>query len=267
MKSCMHAIAALSLILPAALPAQSLWPRKLAGRGELGLEWVRPTFDDAEFGFTRGVWIIDGRVQVTPRLNLIAALPQLTAPTDAGSDREWGNPFFGVEFTDTLGRPEFTIGLRRGNASFESASPFYMGYLGDYDRLEQVLTDGWILNTIGHVRPWNAPDGGFAELRFGVTGIFGLENGASSTSMLLDYGIRIGRETGTLGFGTGLTGRWPITGTSGGSLESAVHQVFGDVTYLKGVVQPTVGVRLPFDEELGEVLDYALTFGVKVQFK
>ena len=251
-------------LLPATARAQALWPRPLAGAGEIGLEWVRPTFDnDESFGGTRGVWVIDARVKVAPRVNAIAALPRLTD----GENATPGNILLGVEFTDSTGRPEFTLGLRHGSTSTTSPTPFYVGALGDYDRLEQAIPEGWILNTVGHVRPWSAPDGGFAELRFGVTGVFMNEEGVRSTSMLLDYGIRIGAEKESFGFGLGVTGRWPLTGTTGGSVASAVHQVFGDATYLKGIVQPTVGVRLPFDEDLGTVLDYALTFGVKVVIK
>ena len=259
-------LAALVLcVLPATAGAQALWPRPLAGGGEIGLEWVRPTFDGEEgIGFTRGVWVLDGRAKVGQRLNLIVAFPYLNAPSESGGDGAAGNAMFGVEFTDTLGRPEFTLGLRRGGLS-PSAGTYYVGVLGDYDRLEQAASDGWILNTVGHVRPWSAPDGGFAELRFGVTGIFGVnDGGGTTTSMLLDYGIRIGSEKEKFGFGAGITGRWPITGTYGGSVASAVHQVFADASYLKGIVHPTVGIRLPFDEDLGELLNYALTFGVKV---
>jgi hypothetical protein len=256
-------LAALAVsLLPATAGAQALWPRPLAGVGEVGLEWVRPTFDNDEgLGASRGVWILDGRAKVGQRLNLIVALPSLSD----GNSRTYGNLLFGLEFTDTTGRPEFTVGVRHGGVSSGSSfTPIGVALLGDYDRLEQALTDGWIINTVGHVRPWKAEDGGFAELRFGVTGIFQNADGASSTSMLLDYGIRIGREQESFGFGAGLTGRWPITGSAGGSVESAVHQVFLDASYLKGIVQPTVGMRFPFDEELGEVFDYALTFGVKV---
>jgi hypothetical protein len=262
-------LAALVLcLIPASAGAQALWPRPLAGAGEIGLEWVRPTFDGEEgIGFTRGVWVFDGRAKVGQRLNLILAFPYINAPVSGSGGGAAGNPLFGVEFTDTTGRPEFTVGLRRGNFSGSSFGAYIIGALGDYDRLEQVGTDGWILSTVGHVRPWSAPDGGFAELRFGVTGFFMSEGGASSTSMLLDYGIRMGREKGALGFGAGLTGRWPLTGTTGGSVASAVHQVFADASYLKGIVQPTVGVRFPFDEDLGELLSYALTFGVKVVIK
>jgi len=254
--------ALVACLLPASLGAQSLWPRPLAGTGEVGLEWVRPTFENDEgLGASRGVWIFDGRAKVGQRLNLIVALPSLSD----GNSRTYGNLLFGLEFTDTTGRPEFTVGLRHGGVSSGSSfTPIAVALLGDYDRLEQALTDGWILNTVGHVRPWKAEDGGFAELRFGVTGIFQSADGASNTSMLLDYGIRIGQEKESFGFGLGVTGRWPLTGATGGSIESAVHQVFGDATYLKGMVQPTIGVRLPFDEDLGEVLKYAITFGVKV---
>jgi hypothetical protein len=251
-------------LLPVTARAQALWPRPLAGAAEIGLEWVRPTFDqDDGLGSTRGVWVVDARVKVAPRINAIVAIPRL----NDGNDATAGNLLLGVEFTDTTGRPEFTLGLRKGGVSTSNFGPFVVGYLGDYDRLEQALTDGWILNTVGHVRPWSAADGGFAEFRFGVTGVFQSQDGASSTSMLLDYGIRIGQEKEKFGFGAGVTGRWPISGALGGSIQSAVHQVFVDASYLQGIVQPTVGVRLPFDAELEEVLDYALTFGVKVVIK
>ena len=251
--------------LPVAGEAQSLWPRPLEGRGEVGLEWVRPTLatDDADFGFARGVWIVDGRLKVGRRIHLIAAIPWIEVAGGSGASG-FGNPMVGLEFTDTTGRPEFTLGLRRGFAGDEGWDDgnVEIGALGDLDRLEQVFPEGLVIEGVGHVQPWTGSDGTTAELRFGGTVVVVRNQYGGGGTLFLKYGLRLGHDFPRARVGFGLTGLWLVpTGDVSGS---TVDQLFGEIAAREGTVRPSLAVRIPFDDGLGEFLDYALTFGVRV---
>jgi hypothetical protein len=251
-------------LLPAAGSAQSLWPRPLEGRGEVGVEWVRPTFanDDADFGFARGVWIVDGRVKLGARTRLVAAIPWIESAGDGGSGM--GNVMLGVEFTDSTGRPEFTLGLRRGHFDddgWDDAS-VEIGALGDLDRLEQVFPEGLVIEGVGHLQPWTGDDGTRAELRIGGTGVIIRNEYGGGGLLFLKYGLRIGHDFPGAAVGFGLTGLWLVpTGDVSGS---TVDQLFGEITARKGKVRPSLAVRLPFDEGLKEELAFAVTLGLRV---
>ncbi len=249
---------------PSAARAQSLWPDSLRGRGEIGIEWVRPTFEngDDSFSGTRGVWILSGRVHATSRLNLVAALPRLVA-TDDDNGATMGNPYFGVEFLKEDGRPEFSFGTRIDMVGNTSSGAPLVGAFGDFDRLEAASTHNFILTATGYHEPYRSADGAYARLRFGATLFhptgdgFGAEN-----EMYFNYGIRIGRDAPSLRFSAELTGRWLLSSNGASFAEASVHQGAGMASFLSGQVRPYVGYRMPIDQNLKDVLDHALIFGV-----
>jgi hypothetical protein len=249
-------------LLPATATAQALWPRRLEGPAEFGLEWVRPTFDGEDpYTFARGIWILDGRFRAGKRINLQLALPQVIASTDAGSSTGPGNLYAGIEFTDTSGRPEFTLAFRRGSRSSGDDDTWEMGF-GDFDRIEEVVTGAYAISGIRHIHPWQGEDGAYADLRLGGTLFLGEGGGA----MFFDYGVRMGRDGETFGAGFAWTGRWAI-GSDGGTLASTIDQLTLDLSLQRGVVRPNIAVRVPFDENLNDLIDYALIVGVRVPLK
>ena len=255
-------LASLLACAAAPLSAQSLWPRKLDGPAELGLEWVRPTFDgEGQSTFAHGIWILDARVKAGKRLNVVAAFPRFVAGSSGGGSSA-GNIYVGVEFTDTTGRPEFTLGLRKGGDRTSFDDPWEVAY-GDFDRLEEALPIGTAISGTRHTRPWQGEDSAFAELRFGATVLVAEEGGGA---MLFNYGVRIGKDGETVGAGLAWTGRWGI-GSGGGSLASTIDQLTLDLSLQRGVIRPSIAVRVPFDENLKEVLDYAVIVGVRVALK
>ena len=84
--------------------------------------------------------------------------------------------------------------------------------------------------------------------------------------MFLDYGIKIGRDGKTIGAGFAWTGRWAIS-NYGASPANTIDQLTLDLAVVRGLVRPSVAVRIPFDENLKETLNYALIFGVRVALK
>ena len=267
------ALASLLLALPLApIAAQSLWPRPLEGKAEVGLEWVRPTFvtGDDQYGFSRGVWILGGRIRASERINVVLALPQMRAPVGGsgyGGGSASGTPYIGIEFLAAERRPEFSLGIRFGGSSYGSYDAAAMALYGDYDRWEEGVSNGLVVNAIGHTTAWQDSAGASARVRFGGT-ILIPEGGVYGGELFVDYGIRFGRDTPALRFGAALTGRWLATGGGGASLaEATIHQVAADLSFGSGMVRPSFGVRLPLDDALNDVVEYVLITGVTVHLK
>jgi len=77
--------AALLVSTSTPLAAQSLWPRPLASKGELDLEWVRPSFpNESGLSSTRGVWVLSGRTKVGERGRLVIAIQYIRAGSGTG---------------------------------------------------------------------------------------------------------------------------------------------------------------------------------------
>lgn len=267
------ALASLLLALPLGpLAAQSLWPRPLEGKAEVGLEWVRPTFvtGDDQYGFSRGVWILGGRIRASERINVVLALPQIRAPGGFygyGGGSGSGTPYIGVEFLAAERRPEFSLGIRLGGSSSSSSDAGVMALYGDYDRWEEGISNALVVNAIGHTTAWQDSAGASARVRFGGT-ILIPAGGMYGGELYVDYGIRFGRDTPALRLGVALTGRWLATGGGGASLaEATIHQVAGDLSFGSGMVRPSFGVRLPLDDALNDVVEYVLIGGVTVHLK
>lgn len=252
------------LAAPGLARAQSLWPDSLRGRGEIGMEWVRPTFKsgDDTFSGTRGVWILGGRVRATDRLNIVAALPRLVA-TDADGGATMGNPYVGIEFLKPDHTPEFSVGFRllMANNAFSPARG--VGFYGDFDRFESTITKALVLTAAGYHQAYRSDDGAYARIRFGATFYHPSESGFSAENeMYFNYGVRVGRDAPDVRLSAEVTGRWWLNSGGASLAQATTHQGTLTASFLHGPVQPYVGIRAPVDEDLKGVLRYALTFGV-----
>jgi hypothetical protein len=258
------ALIALALVAtPATGRAQSLWPDSLRGGGEIGLEWVRPTFEngDDSFSSTRGIWILSGRVRASDRLNLVAAIPRIVA-TDESGGKMMGNPYVGVEFLKPDHTPEFSIGMRLLMADNTFSPARNVGFFGDYDRLESVITHALIVTATGYHEPFRSEDGTYARLRFGATFFRYTGDFAGGNEMYFNYGVRVGRDAPNVRLSAEVTGRWWLNSGGASLAQATTHQGALTASFLHGPVQPYVGIRAPVDEDLKGVLRYVLTFGV-----
>ena len=249
---------------PATGRAQSLWPDSLRGRGEIGLEWVRPTFEsgDDSFSSTRGIWILSGRVRASDRLNLVAAIPRIVA-TEGSGGAMLGNPYVGVEFLKPDRTPEFSLGLRLLQADNTFTPEREVGFFGDYDRLESVMTHALIVTATGYHQPFRSEDGTYARLRFGATFFRYTGDGFSGGNELyFNYGLRIGRDAPNVRLSAEVTGRWWMNSGGANLAQATIHQGALTASFLHGPLQPYIAFRAPIDEDLKGVLRYALTFGV-----
>lgn len=256
---------ALALIAaPATGSAQSLWPDSLRGQGEIGMEWVRPTFksSDGFYSGTRGIWILSGRVRATDRLNLVVAIPRIVA-TDGSGGRMMGNPYVGVEFLKPDRTPEFSLGLRLLQADNAYSPSRNVAFFGDYDRLESVVTHALILTATGYHEPFHSDDGAYARVRVGGTFFRYIGDGyTGGNELYFNYGLRIGRDTPDLRLSAEFTGRWWMNSGGANLAQASIHQGTLTASFLHGPLQPYIAFRAPIDEDLKGVLRYALTFGV-----
>ena len=254
----------LLLAAPGLARAQSLWPDSLRGGGEIGLEWVRPTFKsgDESFSGTRGIWILSGRIRATDRLNLVVAIPRIVA-TDGSGGKMTGNPYVGVEFLKPDRTPEFSLGARLLMADNTFSPARNVGFFGDFDRFETTISKALVLTAAGYHQAYRSDDGAFARIRFGAT-FYHPTGSAFSTEneLYFNYGLRIGRETPDIRLSAEVTGRWLLSANGANLAQATVHQGALAASFLHGPLQPYVGFRVPLDEDLKGVLRYALTFGV-----
>lgn len=251
-------------LAPSHADAQSLWPDSLIGQGELGAEWVRPTFatsDDA-YSSARGIWMLSGRLRASDRINLVAAGARIVATSGNGGSM-LGNPYVGVEFLKPDRTPELSLGVRLLAADNAFPTTQATGFYGDFDRFESVITRAFIVTAAGYHEPFHSENGAFARIRFGATFYHPTGGGVGGENeMYLNYGLRIGRETPAVRVSAEVTGRWLLSANDASFAEATVHQGAVTASFLSGAVRPYVGFRIPIDEDLKPVLDHALIVGV-----
>ncbi|MEO6066769.1 MAG: hypothetical protein ABIQ41_02165, partial [Gemmatimonadales bacterium] len=118
------------------LAAQSLWSTPFSGKGEIGLEWTRPSFEVNDgLGDFRGVWIATGRFRVGQHGALVFAIPRLKA----ADDMVIGNPYLGYEQTEQEGRSTLIAGIRFPHAEASFGPAENLAFRGDWDRFEEAL--------------------------------------------------------------------------------------------------------------------------------
>lgn len=264
----MRVAAALVLLLdaPEFAQAQSLWPDSLRGQGEIGMEWVRPTFTSGDdlYSGTRGIWILGGRVRATDRLDLVVAIPRIVA-TDESGGKMMGNPYAGVEFRKPDRTPEFSLGVRLLMADNAFSPARSVGFFGDFDRFETTISKALVLTAAGYHQAYHTDDGAYARIRFGATFYHPTGTGFSTDNeMYFNYGLRIGRETPNVRLSAEVTGRWLLSANGANLAQATIHQGALTASFLHGPLQPYVAFRAPIDEDLKSALRYALTFGVTV---
>lgn len=259
------------LLIGMPLEAQSLWPDSLRGVVEFGGEWIRPTLvvEDTLYPSGRGVWTLSGRLRIKPSLELVVAVP-----TFVGDDQGYGayggagNPYIGLLLLDDQKRPRASFGYRPGTAARgEWGGVSHIGPTADHDRAEAAYSDAASFNAVLFHDAYRGDDGTNVRLRLGSTLAFAAGYGGVGGNILIDYGIRVGRDTPWYRAGLAFTGRWWMDSEGASWGEASTHQAALDLSFFPGAVRPYVGVRLPLDRPLSGVLDYAVILGLTASFK
>lgn len=244
------------------LAAQSLWSTPFSGKGEIGLEWTRPSFEINDgLGDFRGVWIATGRFRVGQHGALVFAVPYLKA----GDEAIVGNPYVGYEQAEQEGRSTLIAGIRFPHAEASFGMAQSLAFRGDYDRLEEALPNALTLRVEGQTEAWRDQGGADVRVRGGLSILHNTDPaaGADATEYFLDYGVRFGRTWTKLDLGLAFTGRWFLSANGGTFSTNTTGQATADLKW-HGKVAPMVGFRLPVDEPLKTVYKSALIFGLTV---
>jgi hypothetical protein len=258
--------AVLALAASTTLSAQSLWPRPLASKGELDLEFVHPTFPDGASITGARIWVLSGRMRVGERGRVVVALPYLEGRSSGGfsGSSTNGDPYIGYESTDSTGKSTIVLGLRLPWAGTTASAPEEAALLGDYDRFEEAFPKTITLHFEGQGEVWRGTDGADVRIRAGSTLLHATEggSGADANTFLFDYGIRFGRPAGPVELGLALTGRLYLSGSGGNIAQRSTHQATFELAG-HGRIAPRVGIRVPIDEPLKSAYDRAIILGVR----
>lgn len=252
---------AVALAAPALLSAQSIWITPLTTRGELGFEWVRPSFDDnTGLGNTRGVWIGSGRVRLSEGRAIVIAVPRLVG----GGTSEFGAPYLGFQATGGADHSAFLLGARYSNSQASFGPDRSVALAADWDRFEQVAQKELIVHAEGQGQVWHDSAGADVTVRVGFTLFHPTESGSGTeNSFVGDYGFRFGHRWTKLEAGAAVTGRFLLSGAYGSVTDRNTDQGAFDLAW-HGKVAPRVSFRFPITGNLKSVYKYALTFGVEV---
>lgn len=250
------------LLVAAPVAAQSIWVSPLTSRGELGVEWTRPSFEDnTGLGNFRGVWIASGRYRVGEHGAIVGAIPRFVG----GGFESTGNLYVGYQSWERDGGSIFNVGLRLPTASENGNVEQFVALAGDFDRYEQMAPKMLILHAEGQGKVWRDSAGAEVQVRAGFTLMHPTAGSpASENSFLFDYGVRFGHRWPRLELGAALTGRMIMTGGGGGNfLQRNVDQATAELIW-HGRVTPHVGFRLPIDEQAKDLLKSAIIVGIEL---
>lgn len=266
------ALGVLLALLPVTAAAQTIWTSP-DRTNNIAVEWLRPDFDNDEglSFFTSGLFL-SGRVTLSDHLRVVADVPFafFDANVDfAGrseSDVGLGNPYFGLEL-GWRDRPFWgEFGVRLPLASADNPAVGF-GFFSDYDRCEAFMPD--FLSFVGLANYLYRHDSGFSlRLRGGPLFLVDTDAGdfEDVSEMYAIYSVQGWYDTARMRFGAGLTGRLLATEMHLTASERTVHHLGLAVAGKFGGVEPGLHFRLPLDEGLTDVMNYAVGITVAVPF-
>lgn len=259
-------LAVLALVPAASGSAQQSFIAQDFGR-TVGLELVLPNYEPDEIGSLTGAAYLSGGVPVGRSSRLIIELPvaHFDPSFDGfeGATSRFGNPYLGLEIggaAPVSGR----IGVRAPLASsgdFEDGVPLELALLGDFDRFEAFVPRLVTVGAIVQARH-STPNGFVVRAIIGPDFMISTDGG--DPELFGRYGAETGYERNGSAVLAGFTGRIIVT-EGGASLgQRTVHQLTFSGSHRFGSVRPQVSVRLPLDSDLGDMVNYALGFAIKV---
>lgn len=248
--------------LPLAAAAQA--PFLTTSEGPVvGLELVVPNYAPEGIGALSGQVYLSAAVPVTPDVRLVAELPYSRFdPAGAGLDgaTAFGNPYLGVQI-GSGGALTGRIGgrLPMSSAGEDNSAPLELGAFGDFDRFEAFVPDAKSFGASLQVQQITSS---------GIVGRFVLgpdlvDVPGQSAEVYAAYGAQAGYERNGTAATVAVTGRALVT-ESGSLADRTVHQLTLAASHRFGHVRPTLSLRLPLDDELGALVDYAIGFGVRI---
>jgi len=244
--------------------SQPIW---LSREGDRVITWefLKPNFaGDDHTSFLTSANFLSCRVRVQ-KIAVVAEIPFAhygldVEDSDEGDDAI-GNPYIGVELSS--GENFFVeLGARLPLAPDDNAAVL-LGVLTDYvDRAEAFAVDAIpIVGAVNYL--YRNPSGLGFRLRGGPSVLMATGDRNEAEAFIL-YSAQVGYFGPVVNFSGGLSGRWWLTSELDSFGEETLHQFVFALGFTPGVVQPSVNIRLPLDEDLSDMFDWVL--GVNLAF-
>ena len=248
--------------------SQPIW---LSREGDRVITWefLKPNFSgDDRTSFLTSANFLSCRVRVQ-KIAVVADIPFAhygldVEGADVGDDAI-GNPYIGVELSS--GENFFVeLGARLPLAPDDNSDEniaVLVGILTDYvDRVEAFAVDAIpIVGAVNYL--YRNPSGLGFRLRGGPSLLMATGERNEAEAYIL-YSAQLGYFGPVVNFSGGLSGRWWVTSDLDGFGEQTLHQFVFALGFTPGVVQPSVNIRLPLDQDFSDMLDWVL--GVNLAF-
>jgi len=236
------------------------------------MEMVKPFFRKDDFAFFSDLTFfsttinVSAAIPVSDGLLVDAELPFARAAISreaGGSSRTFGNPYVGLRTRS----PESRAGLRAGirlpflHESGDDDSASGVGAFSDFQRVERYLDERMSFVAAVTYRR-TSDDADRLGLEAGTVIVTGTGGGSDETDVWLTYGAGMDFPTGSFRIGLGMEGR-VLTTESGLNLgERSFHHLNVEGGWAEGRIRPRVRIRVPVDDELGEIVSYIIGVGV-----
>lgn len=262
----------LSFVLVLPSMAQSIWLGEYRQRS-LSVEALKPDLNGTDETFFSSALFLSGRTPLSPKFHLTADLPvsHFGFDSDIGgtddSETGIGNPYVGLEYGE-IGAPLYgEFGVRIPLASDDNAG-LVSGMSSDLDRWEAFFGDVLSFNGAANYI-YQLPNSGLSVRLRGGPNLWIRTNdnetleGLDDTELFANYSAQAWYDAGRLNLGTGVTGRAIIT-DDGDFGERTAHLLGFSVIGDFHKVRPGLHFRLPIDDDLNDVMDYAVGLSVTV---
>jgi hypothetical protein len=245
------------MVRPAA--GQILSPEPL-GTGGFAIELTRPSL---RAGSDLDVLTLAGALGVRVPLGngtLLAELPfARVGYHDFANETAIGNLLLGYEAGS--GATRFIATVRAPTASENEAALF--GALSDVLQVEAFLPEVTSLRA-GVLHRGSRT--GRAAVDVHLSGVLFIPK-EGDTDGALDYGVQGVIRPKTIGITAGIAGRAIVTGDNMSFAERTMHQLFARIDYTAGNVRPYVGVTVPMDDDVRDVVNATWRAGLQVKTK
>jgi hypothetical protein len=258
--------ALLGLVLPAATAsAQAVWMGD-DQRASLRLEMAKPSVEE-ELTFASFVGFLSGRVPVADGIVLVSEIPFANAKYDVeGADGQFaiGNVLLAGEFAFG-GSPAYVdLGVRLPTApeSSDKRLPLQLGLLADVERWEAFVREAVPVHLLFGYRN-HAATGLLVRVRGGP--IVWFPTGEADTELFGVLDADVGYANQRFGVVGGLSSRILTTESDLDFGERTVFEFGIESWFTLGRVRPGLLLRLPVDEDLGDMVNSVIGVSVEVE--
>lgn len=240
---------------PAAAQSTAIMPEPFAPR-EFGIEIQRPFFEESEgLDFLSFATYFYGRYAITPEVTLVADVPWAHAGIDDESSTGIGNIMIGA-----YGKRGSTT--LYGTIRLPTASEEFANLFATLSELPNVQT--WVPDitsvSLGGIYRHRRPNGHGIDAQLG--GVI-VKPDEGDWELVLDYGVQYVYRPGQWGVTGGIQGTAFATG-DGSFSERTFHEARLRVDYTSARWRPAIGLTLPFDDDIQEVVNGVLRLGLQV---